>query len=208
MSVSVSLAAEVRSGRGSRIAAKLRKQGRIPAIIYGHGETNVQVSVDAKAFDHAIRSLHARSFALQYDGKTDTVLVKELQFDYLGSQIIHVDFERHSATEKVRVTIPVELRNSPKSMSGGVLDQPLHVLHVECPFNAIPESVRLDITDLTLGHPVHVRDLTLPEGVTVLDAPESVVVQVKLPGAEATAEGTEGVQPEVIARKVKDEAAE
>ncbi|MCZ2340262.1 MAG: 50S ribosomal protein L25 [Bacteroidales bacterium] len=208
MSESVSLHAEVRTGRGSRVAAKLRKQGRIPAIVYGHGEANVQVSVDAKEFDHAIRNLHARSFALKYDGKADTVLVKELQFDYLGSQIIHVDFERHSATEKVRVTIPVELRNTPKSMSGGVLDQPLHVLHIECSFNAIPESVRIDITDLTLGHPIHVRELSLPEGVTVLDAPDAVVVQVKLPGAEATAEGGEGVQPEVIARKVKDEAAE
>ena len=207
MSEFVPLTVRLREGRGSRLASKLRKQGLIPAIIYGHGEANVQIAVNAKEFDHAIRGLHARTFTLNYEGKSDTVLVKELQFDYLGAQIIHVDFERHSATEKVRISVPIELRNSPKSTGGGVLDQPLHQLHIECPFNGIPEAIRLDITNLTLGHPIHVKELPLPQGVSALDNPDMVVVQLKLPGAELTAEAGEAVQPELI-RKPKEEAEE
>src|SRR4029450_8048790 len=95
------------------------------------------------------------------------------------------DFERKSATEKVKVTIPVELRNTPKVTGGGVLDQPLHTLHVECSLGSIPEAIRIDITNLTLGEPIHVKDLTLPEGVEVVEWPEAVVVQLKLPGIEA-----------------------
>jgi len=207
MSDFVPLTVIPREGRGSRQASKLRKQGLIPAIVYGHGEPNVAVAVNAKEFDHAIRGLHARTFTLQLDGKSTTVLVKELQFDYLGSQIIHVDFERHSATEKVRVTVPIELRNTPKSTGGGVLDQPLHHLHIECPFNKIPEAVRVDITNLTLGQPIHVKELSLPEDVVALDNPEMVVVQLKYPGGEIITTPGESVQPELI-RKPKEETEE
>ena len=210
MSESVALSAQTRTGRGSRTAGKLRKQGLLPAVVYGHGEPTAQISVDAKAFDHAIRDLHARSFTLTIDGKADTVLVKELQFDYLGSTIIHADFERHSATEKVKVTVPIELRNTPKAAAGAVLDQPLHQIHVECPFNAIPEAIRVDITDLTVGNAIHVKELTLPDGVTAVDNPDQVVVQLKVPGATEDEEPTagEGGQPEVITREKGDEADE
>jgi len=98
------------------------------------------------------------------------------------------------------VTVPVELRNTPKATGGGVLDQPLHTLHVECPLGSIPEAIRIDITNLTLGQPIHVKELTLPEGVKALEAPEAVVVQLKLPGIEpvATATAEPGAGPEVI----------
>ena len=208
MSQTVTLAAQPRAGRGSRIAAKLRKQGQLPAIVYGHGEPTVQISVDAKAFDHAIRDLHARSFTLNIDGKSDTVLVKELQFDYLGAKIIHADFERHSAQEKVKVTVPIELRNTPKAAGGAVLDQPMHQVHIECAFNAIPEVIRVDITDLAVGEPIHVKELQLPTGATAVDNPDQVVVQLKVPGAtEEEPTAGEGTQPEVITRE-KDEESE
>jgi large subunit ribosomal protein L25 len=204
------LAAEVRTTRGSRAAEKLRKAGKLPAVIYGHGEPVQSLSVNFDEFNRALRVLHARTFNLNIGGKTDTVLVKALQFDYLGDTITHVDFERHSLTERVKVTVPVELRNSPKAMAGGVLDQPLHVLHIECPFGSIPDAIRVDILNLTLGQPIHVRELTIPADVKVLDAAEAVVVQIKLPGAEPTADllpGAESTGPEVIKKekKVEDE---
>ena len=90
-------------------------------------------------------------------------------------------------TDRVRVTVPVELRNSPKVTGGGVLDQPYHTLHVECSPVKIPETIRIDITNLTLGHPIHVKELQVPDGVKLLDPPEAVVVQLKLPGVEAAA---------------------
>jgi|SRR5579883_20858 len=213
MSDAVTLKATPRANSGSRAASKLRKQGLVPGIVYGHKLDNVQVSVSAEALDRAIRILHARVLDLEIDGKPETVLIREVQWDYLGKQMVHVDFERKSRTELVRVTIPVELRNAPKQTGGGVLDQPLHTLHIECPLGSIPEAVRIDITNLTLGHPIHVKELTLPEGVKVLEAPEAVVVQLKLPGIEAAAPTTPaepGAGPEVIKKekKVEEEADE
>ncbi len=200
MSDSVTLKTTARTESGSRAAIKLRKQGLVPAIVYGHKLENAQVAVNAEELDRAIRIQHVRVLDLDINGKVETVLIRELQWDYLGKQMIHVDFERKDRSELVRVTVPVELRNAPKQTGGGVLDQPLHALHVECPLGNIPEAIRIDITNLTLGNPIHVRELALPEGVKALEAPEAVVVQLKLPGIEpvATATTEPGAGPEVI----------
>lgn len=212
MAISVTLKAEARTGTGSSAAAKLRKKGQVPAIVYGHKQDNVQVSVSAEDLDRAIRVQHARVLDLEIAGKKETVLIRELQWDYLGKQMIHVDFERKDRAELVRVTVPVELRNAPKQTGGGVLDQPLHTLHIECPLGNIPEAIRIDITNLTLGAPIHVKELTLPEGVKVLETPEAVVVQLKLPGVEAaapTVAAEPGAGPEVIKKEKKtDEDAD
>lgn len=212
MSLVVTLKANPRAKSGSRAAAKLRKEGLVPGIVYGHKQDNVQVTVSAEELDRAIRVQHARVLDLQLDGKAETVLIREVQWDYLGKQMIHVDFERKDRAELVRVAVPVELRNAPKQTGGGVLDQPLHTLHVECPLGSIPEAIRIDITNLTLGAPIHVRELTLPEGVKVLEAAEAVVVQLKLPGVEAApaTPAEPGAGPEVIKpeRKKEEEGAD
>src|SRR5262249_55436797 len=122
----ITLKAQSRAGSGSRAADKLRKQGQIPAIVYGHKEATVPVSVSAEDLDRAIRVLHARVLNLELDGKKETVLIRELQWDHLGKEMLHVDFARVSETDRVRVPVPVELRNAPKATGGGVLDQPLH----------------------------------------------------------------------------------
>ena len=209
MSDIAKLTVHARTSTGTRAAKRLRKEGKIPAVVYGHKEAVVQIAVDAVELGRAIRVLHARTFRLDINGKTDTVLIKELQWDYLGSEMIHVDFERRDLTEKVKVAVPIELRNSPKTTGGAVLDQPLHRLNVECPFGAIPEAVRVDILNLLLGHPIHVRELTLPDGVVALDPPEMVVVQLKMGGAEPAeaSEAPEGSEPEILtAKKGKDDA--
>ena len=209
MSEIAKLTVHARTTTGTRAAKRLRKGGMIPAVVYGHKEPVVQIAVDAIELNRAIRVLHARTFRLEINGKTDTVLIKELQWDHLGSTMVHVDFERRDMTETVKVAVPIELRNSPKTMGGGVLDQPLHRVNVECPFGNIPEAIRIDILGLTLGRPIHVRELTLPEGVVALDPPEMVVVQIKMAGAEpaAVSEAAEGSEPEVVTtKKAKDDA--
>jgi large subunit ribosomal protein L25 len=211
MSESITLKATRRTATGSRAAAKLRKQGLVPAILYGHKQENNTLAVRADDLDRAVRVLHVRMLELEVDGKAETVLIREVQWDPFGRHMVHVDFERKSKTEKVKVTVPVELRNSPKATGGGVLDQPFHTLHIECPLGAIPEAIRVDITNLTLGQPIHVKDLVLPESVRVLEPPESVVVQLKLPGAEAApaAPAVPGAaEPEVIKKEKKTEAPE
>lgn len=205
MAVSVTLKASPRTESGSRAAIKLRKQGLVPAVVYGHKQANASITVNAEELDRAIRVQHARVLDLEIDGKPETVLIRELQWDYLGKQMIHVDFERKDRAELVRVTVPIALRNAPKTTGGGVLDQPLHTLHVECPLGSIPDSIRVDITGLTLGNPIHVKELTLPEGVKVLDLADAVVVQLKLPGIEpvAATAAEPGAGPEVIKAEKK-----
>jgi large subunit ribosomal protein L25 len=218
MAIQVTLKATPRTGGGSRAAIKLRKQGLVPGIVYGHKQDNAAVAVSAEELDRAIRVHHARMLNLDLGGKSETVLIREVQWDPFGKQMLHVDFERKSADEKVKVSVPVELRNAPKATGGGVLDQPLHTLHVECPLGSIPEAIRIDITNLTLGEPIHVKDLTLPEKVRVLESPEAVVVQLKLPGIEAVvaptgaaataAPGATPAEPEVIKKEKKVEEEE
>lgn len=207
MSEAFALKVQPRDGRGSRKASKLRKQGLLPAVIYGHKEEVVSVAVSYEEFDRAIRVHHARVFTVQVNGKPETVLIRELQWDHLGKEMVHVDLWRVSKDERVKVVIPVKLKNIPKSMGGGVLDQPLHQLHIECSPTSIPDDITIDITNLTLGNPIHIRELNLPEGVKVLESPEMVVVQIKLAGLEPTAVGEPGAaEPEVLtAKKPKDE---
>lgn len=208
MSDIATLTAQPREGTGTRAARRLRKQGLIPAVVYGHGEPVAHITVSAEEFQRAVVKLHARTFTLTVDGKSDTVLLKDLQWDHLGKEMVHADFERHDLTERVKVTVPVELRNMPRATGGGVLDQPLHSLHVECALGSIPDAIRVDLSTLALGHPVHVRELTLPEGVTVLDPPEAVVVQLKLPGAEAAPAEAGPAEPEVLTAKKPKEGEE
>jgi large subunit ribosomal protein L25 len=207
MADTVTLATEPRTGSGSRHSRKLRATGKIPAVVYGHKQDVVHISVDAEALDRAIRVQHARVLDLTIGGKPETVLIKDLQWDHLGSMMMHADFARVDRNERVKVTIPVKLKNSPKATGGAVLDQPLHTVHVECPVIAIPEELSIDITNLVLGSPIHVSDLKLPEGVVVLEAKEMVVVQLKLPGIEPVVEvaPTEGAGPEIIKKEKKTE---
>lgn len=209
MSKVVEISAKSRKPKGSHAAKRLRSQGQIPCVVYGHQEEVEHCSVDGTTFRRAFEMHHARMFTLKLDGKSETVLVKDLQWDYLGKDMIHVDFERHSLSEKVKVIVPIELKNQPKVTEGAALDQPTHEIHVECPAGQIPDSIVVDITNLTLGKPIHVSDLTVPPNATLLDNPEQVVVQLRLPGAQETEDlaATEGAEPELIGDK-GDEASE
>jgi large subunit ribosomal protein L25 len=205
----VALDVQPRSTTGTRAAKKVRAAGMIPGIVYGHKQDPVAVSVPAKELDHAIRVQHARTFELTLNGKKETVLIRELQWDHLGKEMYHIDLWRVDKEERVKVTVPVELRGTPKTTGGGVLEQPLHLLHIECFALKIPDSFRLEIEGLTLGHPIHVRDLQLPEGVKVLEPGEAVVVQLKLPGMEEPVEGAaDAVEPEVLTAKKPKEGEE
>ena len=151
------------------------------------------------------------------DGKTETVLIQEVQHDHLGSAVLHVDFRRVSRDERIRTTVDIELRGvAPGTNSGGVLDQPLHSVHVECPAVAIPESIRVKIDSLLIGMAIHVKELDLPPGVKILDDPDLVVVQVKQQQVQVVepvvaapaAEGAAAAEPEVITKKKEKPAEE
>ncbi len=203
------LKSETRQVTGGRDAARLRKNGRIPAVVYGHKETPAHISVGKDDLKAALRA-HSRTLSVVVGGKAETMLIQEVQRDHLGSDILHIDFRRISADERVRTTVTVELKGiAPGTLAGGVLDQPLHKIHVECPAMAIPDSIRVRIDALALGQAIHAKDLELPAGVTSLEDPEAVVVQVKTAQViDVPAMAEPGAnEPEVIAKK-KEKAGE
>lgn len=210
MSEIVSLVAQPRTGTGTRLAKRLRKQGLVPGVVYGHKEAVVNVALPYKELDHAIRVKHARTLEIAVGDKKEIVLIRELQWDFLGKEMVHIDLFRVSKDEKVKVTVPVELKGIPKLSGGAVLDQPMHALHIECLAIAIPDSIKVDISAMTLDTPIHVSDLKLPDGVTVLDGKDKMVVHLKVPGAEpAAAEPVEGAaEPEVLTAKKPKEGEE
>jgi large subunit ribosomal protein L25 len=208
MAESVVLKTEKREGRGSRKAEKLRGEKRIPAVIYGHKEATVSLSLSRDELTKAIR--HGdRVVDLQIDSGVQKALISEVQWDHLGHDILHVDFKRVSADERIHVTVPVELRGiAPGVTGGGILDQPIHALAIECLALSVPESIRVNINELQLDASIHVRDLHLPPGVTALADADAIVVHIKAPQAEPTpgAEAPAGqAEPEVIGRKAAEE---
>lgn len=208
MAETVALKANQRDERGTRKAKGLRASGLIPAVVYGHNEPTQAISVPRDEFEGAIRH-GSQILDLQQDGGVQTVQVVDVQWDFLGKEILHADFKRVSRTEKIHVHVPVQVRGiAPGLSEGGILDQPIHSLHIECPAVSIPDAIRVNINELKLGQAIHVRDLALPEEVTALDDPDAVVVHVITPTAEPEAgeEGAEQAEPEVIGRR--EEAAE
>ena len=195
-------------GTGSRVARRLRKSGRIPAIIYGHKQPPVPIALPrATVLEMIKKSIHFAE--LQLDGTTETVLIRDVQWDYLGKEILHLDFARVTVGESIETEVKLDFRGTaPGVTEGGVLEILLHTLHVSCRADAIPDSLRVDISALQMEEAIHISDLKLPEGVTVIGEKDTLVVHVTTPTAEPELDAPAGeVQPEVIKpeRKEKEE---
>jgi large subunit ribosomal protein L25 len=210
MADSVTLVTQKREPDGSAGAQRLRKRGLIPAVLYGHKEETVALAIPQEDFATILRH-HTRVVDLDNAGKKEKALIREVQWDHLGHDVLHVDFYRVAADERIKIDVRLELRGiAPGATGGGVLDQPLHSLHIECPAVSVPESIRVNVGELQVGQAIHVRDLHLPEGVTVLNDPDAIVVHVTAPAAEPeapVAPAAETAEPEVIGR-AKAEAEE
>jgi len=210
MAEAVTLVAKPRNSSGTHHARRMRKNGLIPAVVYGHQEATVSVTVNKDDLYKAVRQ-GARVVDLQTGDKTEKALLRDLQWDHLGHDIMHVDFARVAADERIKIEVRIELRGAaPGVTAGGLLDQPIHSLVIECLAIAVPESIRVPIGELQIDQAIHVKDLKLPEGVTTAVDPDAIVVQVSPPKVEeeAAAPGApaaEQAEPEVIGRKEKEE---
>jgi large subunit ribosomal protein L25 len=207
MAESVTLVAEKREGRGTRAAQRLRSKGKVPAVVYGHKEATISVALDGEALTQAIRH-GVRVIDLKTDGGVEKALIREVQWDHLGKELLHVDFARVAVDERIHVSVPIELRGiAPGVTGGGLLDQPLHSLAIECLAISIPESIRVNINELQIGQAIHVRDLSLPPDVKALTDADAIVVHVTTPAAEpeAAAEAAAQAEPEIIGRKAEEE---
>ena len=166
--------------------ARLRRDGLVPTNLYGHGEESSSLTVSQDVIRPLVFSGH-KLVEIHCDGKVETALVREVQWDSFSKDITHVDFMRINVNERVHTVVPVQLRGvAPGVILGGILEQPVHSLHIEASAADVPDLIIVKIDQLQLGQSVHVRDLTdLPEGVTVKGAPDQVIVHVVPPRTES-----------------------
>ena len=208
---SIQITAQPREGLGSRRVKRLRDQGLIPGVVYGHKEAVVPVTLPKKELTtHIDRGAHV--FDLSLDGKSEKVLVKDVQYDHLGLEILHIDFARVSLDERVEVTVPLELKGTPKGEAeGGVLQQIVAELEIECLVTDIPDRVTHNVSEMGIDDALHVKDLALPPGAKAMQDPDLIVAMVKVIEEEAAAPAAEPetAEPEIIGRKPEEgEAAE
>jgi large subunit ribosomal protein L25 len=195
------LKAEKREHTGSKWAAKVRKQGRIPAIVYGHKQEPVAVSLDAHNFIEGLHHGH-RVIDVQIGKKKATMMVKDLQYDYLGRDIIHVDLVRVDASEMVKVAVPLELKGTAEGThEGGIIEEHTDHLDVECKVTDIPETIVVLVKEVGVGDTVHASDIELPDGIKLASDPGTLLVTCHLVAAAKTTEVLEEevpIAPEVI----------
>jgi large subunit ribosomal protein L25 len=214
----VSFNATSREGTGKGAARSLRRQGQVPAVIYGHGREPVSLALNARDLDKMLGHIQAESTVIEVTvgGQTAKTLIREIQRHPIKRQILHVDFQALVAGEKVVVSIPIVLNGIPEGvrLEGGVLDQTLRELEIEVDPSNIPDHVELDVTNMVIGDSLHVSDIKLPEGVEVQDDPETSVAVLAAPRAVieevAAPEAVEGAadaaaEPEVIGKGPGDE---
>lgn len=203
---SAQVTAKNRSELGSRANKRLRDAGLIPAVIYGHKEAVVPVTLTRKEIaGHLNHGTHVFDLALD-GGKAEKVLVKEVQYDHLGIEVLHVDFARVSLDETVEITVPLELKGEPKGEAdGGVLQQLMSDLEVECRVTDIPAVIVHNVSEMALDDELRIKDLKLPPGVRALADEDQLVATCKAVEEEVV-EGAEAAtaEPEVIGR-VADE---
>ena len=208
------LNAKPRQDIGKGVARKLRAAGEVPGVIYGSGRPPQPLTVNAREFDRLAERVRITSTVIELalDGKTARTLIRELQRDPIKRSVIHVDFQELVAGEKVTVSVPLRFVGTAEGVKsdGGILEETMHQLEVTCDPSNIPDHIDVDVTPLTIGHSLHVGDLTLPEGVEVVDDPEQTVAVVSAPKVEEEPVPVEGAAPEAAAepeliRKPKDE---
>jgi len=221
------LSATSRDASGKGAARRTRGAGAVPAVLYGQGKEAVCLKLDAKVFQHLIHS-HRGSHAVVQLDVTDNpewsspALVKSLQYHPLRGDIVHADFLRIRLDERIETSVPVTLQGQAKGIiEGGVVDHQLREVEVECMALEVPEELFVDVTGLSIGDSLHVRDLQVPPNVAFLTDPDRVVVSVFLPrvvkaateGEEAAvpvegAEAAESAEPEVVGRRKEKEKEE
>lgn len=204
---------EQRTKVGKRNNRRLHREGKLPAVLYGHGEETVSLTLAAEQLENAVR--HGAKVVDLDGAATGKALLQDIQWDTFFHQILHVDLLRVKAGEKVTVEVPIELKGeAPGVNEGGILEQVIHSVEIEVPLDLVPEKLHVKIGQLQIGGELFIRDIAdLPAGATVLAEPDELVVHCKEPAAqeeeEAVAEAAGAAEPEVIAKgKEKEEGEE
>ena len=206
----IKLKVSVREERGKQAAKKLRQKGLVPGVVYHRGEESVAIVLPDKEISKIVRDAGGENILINLTIDKDkksrgrSVIIKEIQHDPVKRNILHVDFNEISLTEKIVVEVEVVAMGEPVGVKqeGGVLDHPLRELKVQCLPTDIPKNIEVDVTGFKLNDSFHVRDLVLPDKLKVLNDPELLLFQVKLPVEEKVEKATaETPELEVIREK-------
>jgi len=202
--MSDSVEVKLRKETGTRASRKLRREGLVPAVLYGHGEKCVDLVATRDAVQAAVRH-GSRIVELKGAVKTGA-LIRELQWDTFGVEPVHVDFLRVSATDRVKVKVPVDLKGEcPGQRNGGVVSLILHEIELECRADAVPEKIHAAVGKLQLGGTIKVHDLELPAGAKALVDGDDAVVTCTVPVEKGEEAAGVGAEPELIGRKPTEE---
>lgn len=213
MAKQVKLTAERRTALGRSAVRKLKASGSVPAVMYGSKDKPEALQVSRRDINALLSHAAGENILVELDiaGKTKLALVQEVQHAPLGGAVLHVDFHAVSQDEVIEADVPLEpqgMANGVKNM-GGLLEQSLRTLAIECLPRDLPDVIRVDVSALNIGDAIHVRDIQLPAGVTTRIQPDLTAFSVMAPTVEeepaATAEAA--TQPEVIKEKKEEPEA-
>ena len=211
---SASLSAEARTETGKGAARKLRAAGRVPAVIYGHNREPQGLSVNARELNRLLEHIAAGSTVIELGGLAagaTRTLIREIQRHPLKRHIVHVDFQELVAGEKISVSCPLVFVGTPAGVreQGGLAEEVMRQIQISVDPASIPNHIDVDVSGVTIGHPVHVADLKLPDGVVALEESNATVFAVAAPRTHdetaATPEASTAAEPEVIRAKKPEE---
>lgn len=209
-----SLTATTREESGKGPARRIRLAGKVPGVLYGGGKGPVALALDLKEFQHLLHSQSGTQAVVQLEVKdrpdlNSPALLKSVDRHPVKDAILHADFQRIHLDDRIHTRVPVTLVGRAKGVAeGGVLEHHLRELEVECLALEVPDEVQVDITELDMGGAMHVAELRLPEGVTVLTEANRTVVAVHIPRVVAVAEAAEGEEEEGEEGEAKAEGEE
>ena len=208
------LTARARQDTGSSKSRALRAQARIPAVLYGHKEETLHIDVSEEEMLNVLRSGH-HIVDLEHDSGVKRAVIKDIQYDTLTEKILHIDFNRVAAGEKIKVELPIRLQGTPVGANqGGILQQEMEIISVECMPENVPDEIPVRVSDLEINDSLHVSDLPEIPGLKYAADGKHVVAHVLPPRKEEvveeiTEEAPAGAEPEVLTeRKETEEPAE
>ena len=210
----LSLPIERRDKTGTSAAHALRRDGKVPGVLYGHGAAPMHLAIDARALDDLLHGGGRTGIVtLTLDGKkADTALVRDLAYHSISHKVVHVDLQRVSANEAVHAKLPVITVGVARGVKdfGGVMDVHVHEVEVEGPANQLPDHLEINVAELGIHQHANASDIALPKGFKLLTAPDTIVVAVEASKTAqhleeaATGATSEQATPEVIGGKPEE----
>jgi large subunit ribosomal protein L25 len=217
MATTIQLNGVKRSASGKGTARKLRRDRRIPGVLYGRGMDPVLIAIDEREFvrtvaGHAVSNLIV-DFRMDGNGDLQKTLIREVQLDPVSGAVLHLDLNRISLTDTIEVEVPVELTGLPTGVknSGGILQHPVRHLTIKCLPQDMPDKITLDVAALEIGDAIHVSDLSLPNVTILVDADTTLASVVPPSKIEEPAPGEAApqvVEPELVGKKKEAETEE